>query len=70
VVVDDGGVISVNGVDLFVRRFGDPALPMLAVVHGGPTWDHTYLLPAVAELADSERDSGVDDCLSGLSGRA
>ena len=22
------------------------------VVHGGPTWDHSYLLPAVAELAD------------------
>jgi len=45
-------VVRVNGVDLFVRRFGDPALPMLVVVHGGPTWDHSYLLPAVAELAD------------------
>jgi pimeloyl-ACP methyl ester carboxylesterase len=42
----------VNGIDLFVRRFGDPALPMLVVVHGGPTWDHSYLLPAVADLAD------------------
>jgi pimeloyl-ACP methyl ester carboxylesterase len=37
---------------LFVRRFGDPALPMLIVVHGGPTWDHTYLLPAVCQLAN------------------
>ena len=44
--------VRVNGVDLFVRRFGDPALPMLVVVHGGPTWDHSYLLPAVADLAD------------------
>lgn len=36
---------------LFVRRFGDPALPLLIVLHGGPSWDHSYLLPAVAELA-------------------
>jgi len=28
---------------------------MLIVVHGGPTWDHTYLLPVVAELADLAR---------------
>jgi pimeloyl-ACP methyl ester carboxylesterase len=46
-------IVSVNGVQLFVRRFGDPALPMLVVIHGGPTWDHTYLLPAADELADS-----------------
>jgi pimeloyl-ACP methyl ester carboxylesterase len=44
--------VRVNGVDLFVRRFGDPTLPPLIVIHGGPTWDHSYLLPAVAELAD------------------
>lgn len=44
--------VAANGVELFVRRFGDPALPMLIVVHGGPTWDHSYLLPAVAGLAD------------------
>lgn len=47
-----GQLVSVNGVELYVRRFGDPGLPMLVVVHGGPTWDHSYLLPAVAELAD------------------
>ena len=41
----------VNGVDLFVRRFGGPGRPMLMVVHGGPPWDHSYLL-AAAELAD------------------
>jgi pimeloyl-ACP methyl ester carboxylesterase len=45
-------LVTAGGVDLFVRRFGDPALPMLVVVHGGPTWDHSYLLPAVAGLAD------------------
>jgi pimeloyl-ACP methyl ester carboxylesterase len=50
--VTDGEVVRVNGVELFVRRFGDPALPVLVVIHGGPTWDHSYLLPAVAALAD------------------
>lgn len=44
--------MSIGPVQLFVRRFGDPALPLLVVVHGGPTWDHTYLVPAVSELAD------------------
>ncbi|GAA1645090.1 alpha/beta fold hydrolase [Actinoplanes couchii] len=38
--------------DLFVRRLGDPALPPLIVIHGGPTWDHSYLVPAVEPLAD------------------
>ena len=47
-----GEIVVTSGARLFVRRFGDPALPMLIVVHGGPTWDHSYLLPAVAELAD------------------
>jgi pimeloyl-ACP methyl ester carboxylesterase len=45
--------VRVNGVDLFVRTFGDPALPPLVVIHGGPSWDHSYLLPAVGELADT-----------------
>ena len=49
---DGGDGVLVNGVRLFVRRFGDPALHLLVVIHGGPTWDHSYLLPAVARLAD------------------
>jgi pimeloyl-ACP methyl ester carboxylesterase len=48
----DGAVVAVNGIQLFVRRFGDPALPVLVVIHGGPTWDHSYLLPETARLAD------------------
>jgi pimeloyl-ACP methyl ester carboxylesterase len=48
----DGEVVNVNGVDLFVRRLGDPAKPMLIVVHGGPTWDHSYLLSAAERLSD------------------
>jgi pimeloyl-ACP methyl ester carboxylesterase len=45
-------LVAAGGVELFVRRYGDPARPMLIVVHGGPTWDHSYLLPAAARLAD------------------
>lgn len=45
-------MVAINGVELFVRTFGDPGLPPLVVIHGGPTWDHSYLLPAVAELCD------------------
>ena len=45
------GTERINGVDLFVRRFGDPSRPTLVVVHGGPGWDHSYLL-AAAELQD------------------
>ncbi|AEV85521.1 alpha/beta hydrolase fold protein [Actinoplanes sp. SE50] len=52
-VTDRGSVVRLNGVDLFVRRFGDRDLPPLVVIHGGPTWDHSYLLPAAADLADT-----------------
>jgi len=47
----DGAVVVVNGLQLFVRRLGDRALPALVVIHGGPTWDHSYLLPAATHLA-------------------
>jgi pimeloyl-ACP methyl ester carboxylesterase len=49
---DADEIVQVGGVELFVRRLGDPGLPMLVVVHGGPTWDHSYLLPAAASLAE------------------
>jgi pimeloyl-ACP methyl ester carboxylesterase len=35
--------MRLNGVELYVRRAGDPGRPPLVVVHGGPTWDHSYL---------------------------
>ena len=47
----DETVLTVNGVELFVRRFGPVSLPPLIVIHGGPTWDHSYLA-AAAGLAD------------------
>ncbi|MEV4278570.1 alpha/beta fold hydrolase [Actinoplanes xinjiangensis] len=52
-VADEGAVVRLNGVNLFVRRFGDRDLPILVVIHGGPTWDHSYLLPTVADLVDT-----------------
>ena len=52
-VTDEGAVVRLNGVNLFVRRFGDRGLPALVVIHGGPSWDHSYLLPAVADLVDT-----------------
>jgi pimeloyl-ACP methyl ester carboxylesterase len=41
-----------DGVELYVRRLGSPAIPPLVVVHGGPSWDHSYLLPALGSLTD------------------
>jgi len=40
-------------VDLFVRQMGpDPfAAPPLVVIHGGPDWDHTYLLPGLIPVS-------------------
>ncbi len=52
-VAEEGAVVRLNGVDLFVRRFGHRDLPVLMVIHGGPTWDHSYLLPTVADLVDT-----------------
>lgn len=46
-LVDVGGEI-----ELYVRRLGPPTAPPLLVVHGGPSWDHSYLLPAVGTLSD------------------
>lgn len=49
------GLIDVGDVALYVRCLGAPELPPLLVVHGGPSWDHSYLLPAVGLLADIRR---------------
>ncbi len=45
-------MVDLADVELFVRRHGDPAAPVLLVMHGGPGWDHSYLLPALDDLAD------------------
>lgn len=45
--------VALDGVDLFVRDVG--AGTPLVVLHGGPDFDHTYLLPELDVLADACR---------------
>lgn len=40
-------------VDLLIARSGGPADRALLVIHGGPDWDHTYLLDPLSELAET-----------------
>jgi pimeloyl-ACP methyl ester carboxylesterase len=47
----DERIVDLGGVSLFVRRYGDPGAPVLLGIHGGPGWDHSYLLPAMGDLA-------------------
>lgn len=44
--------VDLGDLTLCVRRWGDPRLPTLVALHGGPSWDHSYLAPALAPLAD------------------
>ena len=48
-----GELVGLGGVTLFVRRFGAPDGVPLVVIHGGPDWDHSYLLPALELVAQS-----------------
>jgi proline iminopeptidase len=45
------GHVRVRGANLFCRELGQ-GLPIV-VLHGGPDFDHTYLLPHLDPLADS-----------------
>jgi proline iminopeptidase len=45
--------VAVEGAELFVRETGRG--PPIIVVHGGPDFDHSYLLPDLDRLADSYR---------------
>lgn len=45
--------IGVDGLQLFVREAGEG--PPLVVVHGGPDFDHTYLVPDMDRLGASFR---------------
>lgn len=40
-------------VELFTARSSGPTDRTLLVIHGGPGWDHSYLLEPLVELADS-----------------
>lgn len=44
--------MPLGDVALFVHELGNPDVrPPLLVVHGGPDWDHSYLLPGLALVA-------------------
>lgn len=51
--MDRTSVLSLGGVDHFVREMGPDhcATPPLVVIHGGPDWDHTYLLPGLTPVS-------------------
>lgn len=42
-------------VDLLVARSAGPATQALLVLHGGPDWDHTYLVEPLCDLGDRYR---------------
>lgn len=42
-------------VALFTARSSGPANRTLLVIHGGPGWDHSYLLEPLVELADTRQ---------------
>ena len=62
---DAEGLRQINGTRLWVAVHGDGD-PLL-VVHGGPGWDHRYLLPRLADLADEHRLVFYDQRASGRS---
>jgi proline iminopeptidase len=45
--------VPVDGAELFCREVGEGR--PIVVIHGGPDFDHTYLLPDMDRLADSYR---------------
>ena len=57
--------VPVKGGELFVRTAGEG--PALLVVHGGPDFDHTYLLPDLDRLAQAHRLVYYDQRGRGLS---
>jgi len=47
------GLVPVDGAQLYCRAVGEG--PPIVVLHGGPDFDHTYLLPELDRLADGFR---------------
>ncbi|GAA1259038.1 alpha/beta fold hydrolase [Oryzihumus leptocrescens] len=51
--MDRTSVVEVGGIAQFIREIGpdEGASPPLVVIHGGPDWDHTYLLPGLMPVS-------------------
>jgi len=52
--MDRSRVLAVGDVSLFLRELGPASAPSppLVVIHGGPDWDHSYLMPGLAAVAE------------------
>jgi len=50
-VTEDRSWVRVGEVDLYVVTLGRPGGTPLVVLHGGPDWDHSYLLGPMRRLA-------------------
>lgn len=53
VVVGRSSYVALGDVTLFVREIGESKAggPPLLVIHGGPDWDHSYLLSGLERVA-------------------
>ncbi|HEY0818058.1 MAG TPA: alpha/beta hydrolase [Rhizobacter sp.] len=60
--------VTLKGYPFHSEQFGDPAKPVLIIVHGGPGADYRYLL-GLAQLADEYRVVFYDQRGTGLSPR-
>jgi len=60
--------VTINGVVFHAETFGDPANPVVIVVHGGPGWDYRSLLP-IKDLSDEFYVVFYDQRGTGLSPR-
>lgn len=61
--------ISINGALLHAEAFGDPAAPMIIVLHGGPGLDYRYLLNCANLASHGYRVVFYDQRGAGLSQR-
>jgi pimeloyl-ACP methyl ester carboxylesterase len=53
-------LLKVNGQTIFFRELGTATQFPLLMIHGGPDWDHTYLLPAARVLSKKRRVILID----------
>lgn len=60
--------VTIKGVTFHTETFGDPANPVVIVVHGGPGWDYRSLLP-LKDLSDEFYVVFYDQRGTGLSPR-
>lgn len=60
--------VKINGAVFHAETFGDPAAPVVIVVHGGPSWDFRSLLP-LKSLSDEYFVVFYDQRGTGLSPR-